>query len=202
MPGAELGDPCANLVTDLTSHRFAIQPDFLTSREVAALRACAGLRDVRGEFVPAKVGGQGARQRLPRIRGDYTCWLSKPLFPAEGRAMQALEGLRQLLNRELQLGLFEVEAHYAQYPPGAHYVRHVDRPASRGPRMLTFVLYLNLEWTAQAGGELRLFTDDRVHDIEPIGGRLVCFLTEAQAHEVLPATRARLALTGWFLQRA
>jgi SM-20-related protein len=44
-------------------------------------------------------------------------------------------------------------------------------------------------------------TDDRAVDIEPVGGRLVCFLTPGRVHEVLPARRERLSISGWFRGR-
>jgi len=37
--------------------------------------------------------------------------------------------------------------------------------------------------------------------VHPTGGTLVLFLSERFAHEVLPAKRERLSLTGWFKSR-
>jgi SM-20-related protein len=36
------------------------------------------------------------------------------------------------------------------------------------------------------------------HDILPLGGRLVLFLSDLIEHEVLPARRERYSITGWF----
>jgi hypothetical protein len=38
-------------------------------------------------------------------------------------------------------------------------------------------------------------------EIWPEGGTLVAFLSDRFEHEVLPARRQRLSLTGWFRQR-
>jgi SM-20-related protein len=38
-------------------------------------------------------------------------------------------------------------------------------------------------------------------DISPIGGRLVMFLSDTFYHEVLPTSKDRMSLTGWFLTR-
>ena len=43
--------------------------------------------------------------------------------------------------------------------------------------------------------------DARALDIFPVGGTLVAFLSARYWHEVLPATRERLSLTGWFKVR-
>ena len=54
------------------------------------------------------------------------------------------------------------------------------------------VLYLNEDWSPAAGGELRFFDAAGQHrDIEPIAGRLVCFLTPDREHAVLPTRRDR-----------
>jgi SM-20-related protein len=44
--------------------------------------------------------------------------------------------------------------------------------------------------------------DTETLDVLPEGGTLVAFLSERFQHEVLPARRERLALTGWFRRRA
>jgi SM-20-related protein len=68
---------------------------------------------------------------------------------------------------------------------------------------LTFILYLNENWTAADGGLLRFWPDERTAalEIEPAGGTLVTFLSDRFWHEVLPAQRQRLSLTGWFRHR-
>src|SRR2546421_26403 len=70
-------------------------------------------------------------------------------------------------------------------------------------RMLSCVLYLNDAWTAADGGALRIYLSPTdVCDVLPVGGTLVCFLSDRYEHEVLPATRERLAITGWFRRRS
>jgi SM-20-related protein len=52
------------------------------------------------------------------------------------------------------------------------------------------------------GGQLRMYLDkDAQYDVVPTGGCLVVFLSGEVPHEVLPATRERLSLTGWFRRR-
>jgi SM-20-related protein len=106
------------------------------------------------------------------------------------------------LNRESFLGLLELELHYAAYPPGAGYARHVDQPRGKATRKVSLVLYLNRDWSPDAGGELRIFgAEESSRDVQPLAGRLVCFLTAGQEHCVRAATRERLSLTGWFVTR-
>ena len=186
----------------LRADGIAIQDQFLASSQVRSLLECAHLRRARGDFDAARIGGDRGLQRREEIRGDSTCWIIPPLLPAEESLLQELERLRLQLNREAWLGLFELELHYAWYPPGAGYARHVDQPLGRAQRRVSLVLYLNEGWTPASGGELRIFdADDRHRDIEPIAGRLVCFLTQGRAHAVLPTRRDRLSVSGWFRAR-
>jgi SM-20-related protein len=167
-----------------------------------ALLQCAQARQARGDFAAARVGSGADAQRREDIRGDFTCWLREPLYPAERSLLDRLEGLRLELNREATLGLFELELHYARYPPGAGYARHVDQPLGTTQRQVSLVLYLNADWQPADGGVLRLHdSDDRTLDIQPVGGRLVCFLTPGRVHEVLTARRERLSISGWFRGR-
>jgi len=187
---------------ELTSSGISVRDRFIASAQIHDLLQCAHARQARGDFAPARIGAQAHAQRREEIRGDFTCWLREPLYPAEHSLLHQLEELRLELNREAYLGLFSLELHYARYPPGAGYARHVDQPFGTTLRQVSLVLYLNVDWEPPDGGLLRLHeTDDRAVDIEPVGGRLVCFLTPGRVHEVLPARRERLSISGWFRGR-
>jgi len=187
---------------DLSATGISIQDQFASAAEIFALRECAQAREKRGDFAPARVGGQGAEQRRDHIRGDFTCWLTEPFLPPERLLLQRMEELRLQLNREAFLGLLELELHYARYPAGAAYSRHVDQPQGSRQRKLSLVLYLNLKWQSADGGVLRIHHgDDGFLDVEPIAGRLVCFLTPGREHEVLKAGCERLSISGWFRGR-
>jgi SM-20-related protein len=180
----------------------SIRDQFLAPAQIRSLVQCAHLRRARRGFDPGRIGrGRGLRRR-EEIRGDSICWITPPLMPAEKALLKRLEYLRLELNREAQLGLFELELHYAWYPPGAGYARHVDQPQGRAQRQVSLVLYLNESWTPAAGGELRMFDAAGGHrDIEPIAGRLVHFLTPGREHAVLPTQSDRLSISGWFRTR-
>jgi SM-20-related protein len=169
------------------------------------------VRRERGEFGEARIGAGRLLQRREDVRGDRTCWLvpARPmstapatvLFPEEEALLADLERLRLGLNRHGYLGLFELELHHAWYPPGAGYARHVDQLGGREQRVVSLVVYLNEDWPADAGGELRIFDDLEFRDIAPVAGRLVCFLSAGREHEVLPSRRDRYSISGWFRRR-
>jgi SM-20-related protein len=187
---------------DLNFDGISVQDQFLALSQIRALLDCARLRRARGDFGAARIGNDRRLQRREDIRGDSTCWITPPLWPAEQALLEQLEQLRLELNREAGLGLFELELHYAWYPPGAGYARHVDQPQGREQRRVSLVMYLNEDWTRAAGGELRIFgAADSHRDIEPLAGRLVCFLTQDREHAVLPTQQDRLSISGWFRTR-
>ena len=178
-------------------------------RRIPPILRVARARRVRRDAARARRFRGGAHRRRPHAPAPRRTsaairsagWRT-PLFDPGERLLATLERLRLELNRGAIPGLFDLELHYAWYPAGAGYARHVDQPQNRDARVISLVLYLNEDWAAGDGGALRCFDAVRPpRDIEPIGGRLVAFLTEAREHAVLPARRPRLSLTGWFRSR-
>ena len=190
---------CAAIAED----GLAIEPGFVPPPLVASLAAEARRCAAAGEFHAAGVGRGAMRVERGDVRGDRILWLDECMHAAAGRAaLDAFETLRLALNRELFLGLFSFEGHYALYPPGARYLRHRDRFRDDDARVVSCALYLNAGWRDTDGGALRIhFPDGATRDVLPRSGTLACFLADRYEHEVLPARRDRLALAGWFRRR-
>jgi SM-20-related protein len=199
--------PDWTLLCDSLAHdALAIVPGFLPAKAIMALAHEARLRDTAGEFHAAGVGRGAARVTRSDVRGDRTLWLDERVPAIAERAFwQTMRSLRVVLNRTLFMGLSEFECHYALYPPGAFYRRHRDQfrdSACSAARVVSCVLYLNDDWKTSDGGALRIYCDGAVREVMPAGGTLVCFFSERFEHEVLPATRVRLSITGWFRRRS
>jgi SM-20-related protein len=196
----------AQVVADLAAQGWSSCADFAPPELTARLRNEAQRLSARDAFQPAAVGSGVKRSVSPGIRGDETCWLTGRRSRVVDDTLQCFEQLRRELNAELQLGLFEFEAHLARYRPGSAYAPHFDRLAGSTRRILSVVLYLNENWRAEEGGALRLYADAKskgeFHDFLPQDRHLVLFLSERFEHEVLPPTRERLSISGWFLARA
>lgn len=176
--------------------------DWPPAAQRAALRGELLALETAGALRPAAVGRAAGRSLHDELRGDRTLWLDDAACGAPARGLlEALDALRIGLNRRLFLGLAELEAHYALYPPGAGYVRHRDRFRDSDARRVSWVTYLNADWREADGGALRLWPDDggAPTDLLPVGGS-VCFLSERE-HAVLPAQRERLSIAGWFRLR-
>jgi SM-20-related protein len=194
-------DALADAIADALRHHGACRlPDFPDPVLTAALRAdLLRLRATSG-LAPAATGRGEGRGLRADVRGDATLWLDDARTGDAAAAYLAqLDALRVALNRRLFLGVDEVEAHYALYPPGASYAKHRDRFRDDDARVVSFVTYLNPDWGDEDGGALRLSLDDGDIDIAPRTGS-VCFLSELE-HEVLPATRDRLSIAAWMRRR-
>lgn len=147
----------------------------------------------------AGVGREGDFQIAGAIRRDLIFWLRRDR-PAEARFLELAEQLRLELNRRLFLALFEFEAHFALYPPGAYYRRHFDAFRGQANRIVSLVVYLNRDWQAGDGGELLLYDAEgrEAERIEPRAGTLVLMLSEEIEHEVLDARCNRASIAGWY----
>ncbi|MBV1788447.1 2OG-Fe(II) oxygenase [Marinobacterium sp. D7] len=151
-------------------------------------------------FQRAGVGREQAQQLNDRIRLDQIRWLEQ-LDASEAAYLAWMERLREGLNRRLFMGLFDYECHFAHYPPGAFYKRHLDAFRGQTNRILTTVFYLNSEWQDDDGGELLIYPgqgDCVLERVAPQSGRLVVFLSDRFPHEVLPARMDRYSIAGWF----
>jgi len=187
---------------------YAVVPNFLDENTSLGLLEEIRFSRERGGLREAAVGRGDKKQVDGEIRSDHVLWLDpSDLSPAQSCYWSALESVRTSLNRELFLGLFDLEAHLACYPPGAFYKAHLDCHRGISARTVSVILYLNREWTPKDGGLLRLYTNRETGssgpfaDITPEFGKLVLFLSADFWHEVLPTHRERFSLTGWFRKR-
>ncbi|MDX1914634.1 MAG: 2OG-Fe(II) oxygenase [Methylophilus sp.] len=196
-----------NAIDAIVLNGYAILDDFLTPTEIASLATFAQKKWHNGDMVEAKTGKSTRTNQS--IRGDYISWLDEhDQEPAINAYFNKMQTLKQMLNAQLFMNLHELETHIARYPVGSIYQKHLDQ-FSHGNhselqhRQLSAVLYLNQDWHETFGGELRLYLNENEHlDILPNAGRMVLFLSARFWHEVRPAQRERLSVTGWFRTRS
>ncbi len=188
---------------DLFDHGWSQQDGFLSSGLSAALAEECRALIVAGALKKAGIG-RGEEQTIrPDIRGDHILWLRRGQSAACDRYLQLMDQLRVALNRSFFLGLEEYESHFAFYPPGTAYQTHLDRFRDDDKRTVSAVIYLNDAWLPEHGGALRMHPENKpAIEVLPLAGRLALFLSASMPHEVLPATRDRLSLAGWFRRRA
>lgn len=191
------------IADDLVARGWSQQDAFLPHDLVLELAAECRARAAHGALAPAGTGHGAALAVREGIRGDRIQWLEPGQSAACERYLQIMQSVRLALNRDLYLGLEEFECHFALYPHGAFYQRHLDRFHDDDCRTVSVIVYLNDGWLPEYGGALRLHPDgQRALDIAPLANRLALFLSAGMPHEVLPSSRDRLSLTGWFKRRA
>ena len=190
------------LIDGILTDSYGVMDNFLSSAEVAALAACLRNRRETGQFRSAGVGNEQVTVTVA-VRGDEILWLDDATAtPDEREFLRRIGEFVQYVNQTCYLGLRDYEFHYALYPVGTVYKRHLDRFRSDLRRKLSVICYLNTNWQESDGGQLALYLpekdgSERTVTITPVGGRLVCFDSGQLEHEVLPATRDRLSVTGW-----
>ncbi len=196
-----------NLLEEIDQHGYVVIDNFLQDSTIQALNVQAKALQQTGSMRPAGVGKAAPNQIIGKVRGDSIYWLDASGQSAEQEMyLSRMLELQASLNRHFFLGLLEFETHFAIYPPGGVYHKHLDQFKGQQERQVSAILYLNRDWQAEDGGELRLYlggtADQTFMDIAPIGGRMILFLSGKFFHEVLPARRERISLTGWFRTRA
>ena len=191
------------IINDLSKNGYAICDAFLSTKTISSLANMATKRYLSGAMTFAKTGKQA---KNTSIRGDSIFWLDENSHePSVQAYFIKMHLLKNALNLHLFMNVQELETHLAVYPIGSVYEKHLDQ-FNQGEgvqtRQLSSVLYLNNHWLAADGGALRLHLNESEYlDIAPSAGKLVLFLSSQFWHEVLPATRDRISLTGWFRTR-
>ncbi|WP_280554714.1 2OG-Fe(II) oxygenase [Halomonas sp. 25-S5] len=195
----------AELVDALVAQGWYVGEAFIPAELCAELyQEVAAMAD--HQALEAAGIGRGPAHALRRdIRGDAIRWLDRE-SRARRHYLEAMGELQQELNRALFLGLFEYEAHFAHYPPGAFYRKHLDSFRGRANRVVSTVGYLNPDWPADAGGEIVIFDaidpEREVSRVRPEAGTFACFLSDSVPHEVLPTRLPRASIAGWFRRNA
>ncbi|MEZ0485819.1 2OG-Fe(II) oxygenase [Fibrella aquatica] len=191
-----------SLIDGILDRGYGVVDSFLSPDEVVALRHTLLKRQEAGQFREAGIGnGQAAIEKS--IRGDEILWLdATTTTPEETAFLERIDQFIGYVNRTCYLGLRDSELHYARYPIGTFYKRHLDRFRADSRRRLSVICYLNDNWQPTDGGQLAVYIPnsdcgEQTILIEPVGGRLVCFDSGLLEHEVLPANRDRLSITGW-----
>lgn len=189
------------IVDGLVKDRFSIFPNYFSDELITDLYLELQYHLRENHLHAAHIGKEQQRIRAMHIRGDSVLWLNSE-NSAQRAYLNELEQLRQLLNQQLFLGLTEFEAHFAHYPPGTGYQKHIDSFQNDNLRRISIVTYLNPQWQRGDGGELLIYKNGQIiAEVPPLGGTLVCFGSEDIPHQVVVTRCARASIAGWFRVR-
>lgn len=195
------------IINDIVSQKYAIVENFFDEKEVQLLRQSLIDKHKEDAFKKAAIGNKLNATIVKTIRGDVILWMDESnANTTEKLFFDKINNLVSYLNRTCFLGIVHKEFHYALYPKGTFYKRHIDTFQNDDRRKLSFVCYLNESgWLPENGGELVLYLDDNGKEIEkiiyPFPGRVVIFESQIIEHEVKPVKTERLSITGWLKTR-
>ena len=185
------------LIQGLLDKGFASVDHWLTSEELVGLRKSLRLHYDNDQFHLAGIGNKDQLQMIRKIRNDHIYWLDAAIAnPSEKQFLQKINDFTEHLNRTCFAGIHSFEFQYAVYEEGSFYKKHIDRFQNDDKRQFSMVFYLSDAWTPGDGGELLLYANQSVFEIQPVPGRMVFFRSDLE-HEVVTSFRQRLSLTGW-----
>ena len=178
---------------------FALLDQAFEKSALDALRSEAMVEYEEGLFKRAAIGKGLEKKAIAEIRGDRVKWLDRAAASENQQVYwQTMDELRNFLTSYFRVHLERTEAHFAVYPEGAFYAKHLDQFQTASNRIFSVILYLNPDWVEGHGGELRVHhADGTISDFAPLYGRLILFRSDAIEHEVMVTTKPRVSLTGW-----
>ncbi|HLT34019.1 MAG TPA: 2OG-Fe(II) oxygenase [Aquaticitalea sp.] len=196
-----------SIIANLISQKYAIVENFFSAADVVLLRDSLLQKHEEDAFKKAAIGNHVNEIIIKSIRGDVILWMDESTAnEAEILFFANIDRLVTYLNGTCFLGILHKEFHYAIYPTGTFYKRHVDTFQNDDRRKLSFVVYLNEDgWLPENGGELVLYLNESGQETEkiifPFPGRVVIFESQIIEHEVKPVNTQRLSITGWLKTR-
>ena len=200
----ELDPLLETIISDLMTQDYSVVDHFIEPKTVSLLRNSLLAHFEEDRFKKAAIGSKTNEVIAAAIRGDYILWIDEKVQTlVETLFFKRLNDLVAYLNRTCFLGILQTEFHYALYPTGTGYKRHLDSFQNDNKRKLSIAFYLNSEdWLQTDGGALALYlegdqSEEQTILVNPIAGRMVIFESQKIPHEVLIAHRDRLSITGW-----
>jgi SM-20-related protein len=189
----------ASLVSDLIKDGYSVQTNALPPALIDMLYTHL-IKLPQYKFNEASVGRESKQHINEKVRNDKTVWIYAD-SPAGIEWLKWTQTLQSYLNRQLFMGLFSFESHFAHYAKGNYYKKHFDAFKGQANRTLSLVTYLNPDWRDSDGGELVIYPPSETNEgiiVMPNYGTLVLFLSEEFEHEVKPARSDRYSIAGWF----
>lgn len=192
------------IITNLIDQKYSVIDGFFSETEIVILRNSLLAKYEADKFKKSAIGNRLNEEIDKTIRGDFILWIDeKNANEAESLLFKKINELVIYLNKTCFLGILHKEFHYAVYPQGTFYKRHLDTFQNDDRRKLSIVCYLNEDnWLKENGGELTIYSENEVLDILPLPGRLVIFESQILEHEVkVVKASERLSITGWLKTR-
>ena len=186
------------LIDSYLSDHIGIAPSFLTKKLSAGLQQNIIQLQKDELMTAAGIGNQEIKDTKQQMRSDKIYWLDKKHDNKfENEFLQQAEDFIERLNSTCYAGINAYEFHYAVYEEGSFYKRHTDQFKNNNHRKFSLITYLNENWLATDGGQLQVYQNNTMQQIEPRSQTAVLFKSDETEHEVVKANRSRMSITGW-----
>lgn len=187
------------LIDGLATDHFATANNFLSPELAEGLRENALEAYRLQRMKPAGIGKDRQYQQNQSIRNDHILWLDKESSNVfERQFFKQVDELVSYLNQSCYTGIKSYEFHYAVYPDGSFFKRHLDCFQNDNSRKYSLISYLNKNWQINNGGILKAYLlNGDVKEVLPQMAASVVFRSDTIEHEVLQSNRLRISLTGW-----
>lgn len=186
------------LINSYIDNNIGIADHFLSKNLSGNLQQ--NIRDLQQEGLmkSAGIGNDAVADAKQQMRGDKIYWLDKKNNNIrEQEFLDKVEHFIDHLNQTCYTGINGYEFHYAVYGQGSGYKKHRDQFKTDKHRKFSLICYLNDDWIAADGGQLVIYQKDNVQTIPPNAQKAVFFRSDEMEHEVLPANKPRMSITGW-----
>ena len=186
------------LINSFIDNKVGIADDFLSKPLAALLKENLIALYADKQMLAAGIGNNTALQHDKLIRSDRIYWLDRSHNnPSEIAFFELMDSFVSYLNSTCYTGITGYEFHYALYEKGSFYKKHLDQFKNNKSRAFSMIMYLNVDWQQNDGGELCIYHSDHQQLIAPINGTCVFFKSSELEHEVLMTHQPRLSITGW-----
>lgn len=184
------------IISEYLTKGYSIVENWLEIKETDLLKRELANLNKEDKFRKSAIGNKFTETVKKSIRGDFIYWLDETKY-ADAFFLK-INDFVNYLNKTCFAGIISKEFHYAIYPTGAFYKKHIDTFQNDDRRVISIVCYLNKNWTINNGGQLKLYLDNETKEIFPTNGKIVIFDSKTIEHEVLPILSGkRLSITGW-----
>ena len=186
------------LIDSYLNDHIGIAPAFLTQKLSAGLQQNIMQLQKDEMMTTAGIGNEEVKDANQKMRSDKIYWLDKKHDNHfENEFLLQAENFIEHLNNTCYAGINAYEFHYAVYEEGSFYKRHKDQFKNNDHRKFSLITYLNEDWLATDGGQLQVYQNDTMQQIQPRSQTAVLFKSDETEHEVIKANRSRMSITGW-----
>lgn len=186
------------IIDSYVDTKVGIAENFLSEELAKNLKANLLALYADNKLLQAGTGNKSELSHNKNNRSDVIYWLDRKHNNAfENDFFDLMDSFVLYLNETCYTGITSYEFHYTLYEKGSFYTKHLDQFRNNDSRQFSMIMYLNLDWKTEDGGELSIHHADSSQNISPTNGKSVFFKSNELLHEVLCTNVPRLSITGW-----